>query len=69
MEEGKIVSTYHGDNDLSHHTAYIIKEEDGYYVHCWAYGAVSFIINCTAHSLCYAEDAAENWVLGVGSWT
>lgn len=38
------------------------------FVYCYENDSLVRAINCVGHSIQYAEDAAENWVLKVGSF-
>jgi hypothetical protein len=39
--------------------------DEGYHVQCSIGDVIVKIIDATSHSLKYAEDIAENWVMGI----
>lgn len=62
--EGIIISEYFEDNRV----AIVFKEQKGYVVHLFEDGDLKKIADVSTHSLQYAEDCAENWVMKVGDF-
>ena len=61
------ISDYYGDpNDLdnSAKSAVVWKDKNGYWVDLYYQIHPCKLINVNEHTLRYAEDACENWVMG-----
>jgi hypothetical protein len=61
------ISDYHGnpeDVDNRSKSAIVWKDKNGYWVDLYYDIHPCKLINVNEHSLRYAEDAAENWVMG-----
>jgi len=61
-----IVQEFHSD-DLTKraHIVHVTGAVDKLLVRCYEYEELVKSVNCTNHSLYFAEDVAENFVLGV----
>ena len=58
------ISEYYDDN----RKAIVYKEDKGYVVHLFEDSNLKKIVDVSVHSLQYAEDCAENWVMKVGDF-
>lgn len=58
------ISEYYDDN----RKAIVYKEDRGYVVHLFENDELKRIADVCNHSLQYAEDCAENWVMKVGDF-
>lgn len=56
------------DPDNKSKTAVVWKDKNGYWVDLYYDVHPCKLINVNEHSLRYAEDAAENWVMGYGDF-
>lgn len=59
----EVVSKYYSDNGKL--SAEVIKTEKGYMVELYEKSRYIRTVDVSNHSLSYAEDAAENYVLGL----
>jgi hypothetical protein len=59
------ISTHYGTHKHAGRKAHVIKEHDKYVVIMIQDAAIVEEREITGHTQQYAEDAAENWVLGV----
>ena len=60
-----VISTYWGDGEYSDRRAEVCKNNRGYFVQFFTDNVLIDYREVYAHSERYAEDAAENWVIGV----
>jgi ABC-type proline/glycine betaine transport system substrate-binding protein len=61
----KFVDEYYGSGTYDNRTAVINEGENGYCVDLYLAEAHHKTIDVSIHSLSYAEDVAENWVIGI----
>lgn len=59
------ISTHYGTHQYAGRKAHVVKEGDKYVVIMIQDAAIIEEREITGHTQQYAEDAAENWVLGV----
>ncbi len=59
------LSTYWGDDEFSYRKAYVMKNSHGYYVDMWEHEQLIESRSLYEHSERYAEDCAENYVMGI----
>lgn len=60
-----IISTYYGDGEYEDRIAHVCKDDNGFYVNLYYGDAWLETRELYDHSERYAEDCAENFVLGV----
>jgi hypothetical protein len=63
--KGPQLSTYWGDNQYSDRMAHVMKNEQGYYIEMYKGEDLIETRPLYDHSEYYAEDAAENYVMGI----
>lgn len=63
--KGPGISTYWGDGDYSDRKAIVMKNNDGFYVEFYKGDTIVERRNVYEHSEGYAEDTAENFVMGI----
>ena len=59
------ISTYWGDKEYCHRKACVMKNSNGYYVDMWDHDQLVESRTLYKHSEIYAQNAAENYVLGI----
>ena len=64
-EKEHIRSSIQGANELSNRHALVLKNAEGYYVRCYDDKELVKRINVYKTTERYAEDTAENYVLGI----
>ena len=60
-----IRSTLQGADEFSTRKALVLKNPEGYYVRCYDGSVLAKRIDVYKHTERYAEDTAENYVLGI----
>jgi hypothetical protein len=63
--KGPEISTYWGDNEYSNRMANVMKNEKGFYVDMYKNEKLVESRPLYEHSEIYAENAAENFVMGI----
>jgi hypothetical protein len=63
--KGPEVSTYWGDEEYSNRKAVVMKDDNGFYVEFYKEEKLWERRNVYDHSEVYAENAAENFVMGI----
>tara|TARA_B100000029_G_scaffold393608_1_gene390983 strand:- start:559 stop:819 length:261 start_codon:yes stop_codon:yes gene_type:complete len=63
--DAKEYHRFHGDGEYSNRDAVVLKDNQGFWVCLILNGLMVEKRDLTSHSEQYAEDCAENWVLGV----
>jgi dTDP-4-dehydrorhamnose 3,5-epimerase-like enzyme len=58
-------STYYGDKEYKDRSAEVYKDERGFFVRFYRHDSCVEERHLFEHSETYAENAAENWVMGV----
>jgi len=65
MYKGPQLSTYWGDKPYENRMAYVMKNEQGYYIEMYDKDTLIETRPLYDHSEVYAESAAENYVMGI----
>ena len=60
-----IRSSMHGQDEYSNRHALVLKNPEGFYVRCYDDSVLAKRIDVYKHTERYAEDAAENYILGI----
>jgi hypothetical protein len=63
--KGPELSTYWGDDEYKNRKATVMRNSHGYYVDMWESDQLVETRTLYEHSEIYAENAAENYVLGI----
>jgi len=63
--KGPEISTYWGDDEYKRRRASVMKNTHGYYVDMWEDDQLIESRTLYDHSEIYAENCAENYVLGI----
>jgi len=63
--KGPGISTYWGDNEYSDRKAIVMKNSEGFYVEFYKEEKLWERRNVYEHSEIYAENTAENFVMGI----
>lgn len=63
-----IITEYDGFGEYEGRRSVVLRNGDGYEVLLYDYDTPLHQIDLSDKSLQYAEDTAENWVLGVGEF-
>ena len=63
--KGPGISTYWGDNEYSDRKAIVMKNSEGFYVEFYKGDEIVERRTVYEHSERYAEDTAENFVMGI----
>lgn len=65
MSNMKEYHRFHGEGEYSNRDAVVLRDNQGFWVCLILNGLMVEKRDLTSHSEQYAEDCAENWVLGV----
>ena len=65
MIDDKALHECRDDRTGQKRRALVLANDDGYDIHCFADNIFQGIRQIRGHAECYAEDAAENYVLGL----
>ena len=63
--KGPQLSTYWGDDQYKNRMAHVMKDEQGYYIEMYDNEVLIETRPLYEHSEIYAENAAENFVMGI----
>lgn len=63
--KGPEISTYWGDEEYSNRKAVVMKDDNGFYVEFYEEEQLCERRNVYDHSEIYAENTAENFVMGI----
>ena len=64
-QQDLIRSSIQGVNEYSDRHALVLKNSDGFYVRCYEGRSLAKRIDVYKHTERYAEDTAENYILGI----
>ena len=64
-QQDLIRSSVKGTNEFSDRHALVLKNSDGFYVRCYDDCVLAKRIDVYKHTERYAEDTAENYILGI----
>ena len=65
QEDTPQISTYWGDNEFADRKAIVMKNKEGFYVEFYKGETLVERRTVYQHSESYAEDTAENFVMGI----